>query len=158
MLSSALDREAKVSKFSFLEFAITEATQSQSLLCLATDVICRTLNALILYPVAANLLKTPLITRPRTNKKNSSNSLALPQSSQPIANTVPSGSFNVGSLDLAASIRAGAGGIVVLLKVNIIDASDTKFSTTISVFVHSVSLPLPRNSNTVNLMDDSFLM
>ncbi|KAL7417025.1 stress-activated map kinase interacting protein 1-domain-containing protein [Mrakia frigida] len=111
----ALDREANAAKFSFLEFAITESTPSQ---------------------IAQNLQKTPLPSRPTAVANKSASSLAPPPSTVP-GSSIQGGSFG-GSVsnsyaDLSPMVRVGAGGVIVLLKINVVNTADIRFSTTVSV-------------------------
>lgn len=121
---TALDRDANVAKFSFMEFAITTATPAQ---------------------IAQNLLKTPLPTRP-TKANAAEPALALTTTPNPAGNASrPAqldhrasstflGGDTLGEGGLSPMVRVGTGGVIVLLKINVVNAADIRFSTTVSVY------------------------
>jgi hypothetical protein len=141
-MRSALDREAPVSKFSFTEFAITTATNAQ---------------------ISQNLTKATLPTRPTTTTTSkptaatpsaaAASSLASPALQQQASdgslavngvsirpgldrNPSSSSMFLGGDREgLSPMVKVGThgGGVIVLLKVNVVNQADVRVSTTVSV-------------------------
>lgn len=130
---AALDRDASVAKFSFLEFAITKATPTQSKPPFSTgSSSANLLTDRTTFPqVEQNIAKNPLPSRPAAETQPSNLSVAPPPSTLGVAQS----SFTNGSFQATSPVLrpSAAPGIPVLLKINVRGSGSTRFTTTISV-------------------------
>lgn len=133
LLIIALDRDGQISRFSYGEFAIVEATDSQSksiLEAMLMSVKQNTAKAPLIQRRPSRVIAGPTRTRPAVAGRPSFNQQASTSSIDTTASMNLPDSTMKGSVGLSSALSKA-----VLLRVRVATGADVHYTTTLSVYV-----------------------